>query len=278
MTGRLDGKVALIFGAGQVECDYEIWGNGRATAVAYARQGARVVAIDLRLKAAEETRSYLVEDGNECIALAADATQSLDVESVVEKTMDRFGRIDILHNNAGINEKGGPEEISEESWDRVMATNIKSMFFTCKYVLPIMKTQGSGAIINIGSIAGIRGTGHNYISYSTSKGAVSQFTRAVALQYAKYGIRANVILPGLMNTPRIYNIVSKYYSSIEEMQKHRSVNVPMKRMGSAWDIANASVFLASDEARYITAVELCVDGGLAMQVGGGLLETNESES
>jgi len=278
MTGRLDGKVALLFGAGQVECDYEIWGNGRATTVAYARQGARVVAVDLRLQAAEETCSYVLEDGKECIALAADATQSSDVESVVEQTMDRFGRIDILHNNAGINEKGGPEETSEESWDRVMATNIKSMFFTCKYVLPIMKKQGSGAIINIGSIAGIRGTGHDYISYSTSKGAVSQFTRAVALQYAKYGIRANVILPGLINTPRIYSIVSKYYSSIEEMQKHRSVNVPMKRMGDAWDIANASVFLASDEARYITAVDLCVDGGLAMQVGGGLLESSESES
>lgn len=276
MTGRLEGKVALLFGAGQVECDYDVWGNGRATAVAYARQGARVVAVDLLLQAAEETRSYVLEDGKECVALAADATQSSEVESVVGQTMDRYGRIDILHNNVGINEKGGPEETSEKSWDRVIATNIKSMFFTCKYVLPIMKTQGSGAIINIGSIAGIRGTGHDYISYSTSKGAVNQFTRAVALQYAKFGIRANVILPGLMNTPRIYNIVSKYYSTIEEMQKHRSVNVPMKRMGNAWDVANASVFLASDEARYITAVELCVDGGLSMQVGGGLLENSES--
>ena len=276
MAGRLEGKVALLFGAGQSECNYDIWGNGRATAVAFAREGARVAGVDLRLDSAQATRDLVVGEGNECLAMAADATKMSDVESVVRQTVDRYGRVDILHNNVGINEKGGPVETSEESWDRVMATNVTSMFITCKCVLPIMEEQGSGAIINIGSIAGIRGTGHNYISYSTSKGAVSQFTRAIALQYAPQGIRANAILPGLMDTPRIYGIIDKYYSSVDQMRQQRSVNVPMKRMGEAWDVANASVFLASEEAKYITAVELCVDGGLAAQVGGGLLEPTES--
>ena len=276
MSGRLENKVALLFGAGQVDCDHDIWGNGRATVVAYAREGARVVAVDLDLDKAEETRSYVVKEGNDCVTMAANVTSGSDVEAVVKQTMEMYGRIDVLHNNVGINEKGGPEEASEESWDRVMDTNVKSMFLTCKCVLPIMKAQGSGSIINIGSIAGVRGTGHNYISYSTSKAAVGHFTRAVALQYAEHGIRANVIHPGLMDTPRIYHITSKYYSSLDQMRKHRAQNVPMKRMGDAWDIANASVFLASDEARYITAQELLVDGGLSAQVGGGLLERGES--
>ena len=275
-AGRLENKVALVFGAGQVDCDHDVWGNGRATAVAYARQDAKIVAIDVDSKSVEETRSLVANEGNECVSMLADVTRRSDVEDVVQQAMERYGRIDILHNNVAINEKGGPEEASEESWDRVMATNVKSLFITCKCVLPIMKAQGSGVIINIGSIAGIRGTGHDYVSYSASKAALSHFTRAVALQYAKHGIRANVIVPGLMDTPRIYRGISQYYSSVDQMRKHRAVNVPMKRMGDAWDVANAAVFLASDDAKYITAVELSVDGGLAAQVGGGLLEKRES--
>lgn len=275
-AGRLENKVALVFGAGQVHCDYELWGNGRATAVAFAREGAKVVGVDVDSESVEATRSFVLNEGNECVSMLADVTSRSEVENVVRQTMDRYGRLDILHNNVAINEKGGPEEASEESWNRVMETNVTSMFITCKCVLPIMKAQGSGVIINIGSISGIRGTGHDYISYSTSKAAVSHFTRTVALQYAKHGIRANVIVPGLMDTPRIYGSITKYYSSIDEMRKNRAVNVPMGRMGDAWDIANAAVFLASDEAKYITAVELSVDGGLAAQVGGGLLQKEES--
>jgi NAD(P)-dependent dehydrogenase (short-subunit alcohol dehydrogenase family) len=140
--------------------------------------------------------------------------------------------------------------------------NVKSMFLTCKSVLPVMEAQGSGAIVNISSIASIRGTGQNFVSYSASKAAVNHFTRAVAMQYADKGVRANVILPGLMNTPRIYRHMVTYFKDVEDMVRKRAEVVPMKRMGDAWDIANASVFLASDEARYITGVELCVDGGL----------------
>ena len=165
-----------MFGAGQVECEHDIWGNGRATAGAYAREGARVVAVDIDLDKAEETRSYVVKEGNDCAVMAADVTSRSDVETVVQRVMDRYDHVDILHNNVAINEKGGPVEASEESWDRVMDTILKSLFLTCKCVLPIMQEQGSGAIINIGSIAGVRGTGHDYISYSTSKAAVGHFT------------------------------------------------------------------------------------------------------
>ena len=272
MAARLAGKIAILFGAGQVDCDHDIWGNGRATAVAYAREGARVVAVDIDQKAVEHTRSCVAKEGHECVAQVADVTRHAEVDAVVEQTMKQFGRIDILHNNVGINQKGGPVEVSEENWDRVMQTNVKSLLITCKCVLPIMKRQGSGAIINIGSIAGIRGTGQAFIAYATSKAAVSHFTRVVALEYAEFGVRANTILPGLMDTPRIYGFGTDYYSSIEVMRKQRGAHVPMKRMGDAWDIANAAVFLASDEARYITAVELCVDGGLTARVGAGVLE------
>ena len=272
MADRLNGKVAVVFGAGQVECAYEMWGNGRATAVAYGREAASVVAVDVDLTAAEATCTFLQEAGHPCLALQADVTQLPEIEAVKDRALAQFGRIDILHNNVGINEKGDPVEASEESWDRVMETNVKSLFLTCKSVLPVMRQQGAGAIINVGSIAGIRGTGHSYISYSTSKAAVSQFTRAIALDNARYGIRANTILPGLMDTPRLYGFGPQYYSSVDALRQQRAANVPLGRMGDAWDVAHAAVFLASDEARYITAVDLSVDGGLAAQVGAGVLE------
>jgi NAD(P)-dependent dehydrogenase (short-subunit alcohol dehydrogenase family) len=205
-------------------------------------------------------------EGKEVIALAADVVDRSVIEATVQATLERFGRIDILHNNVGLNETGGPVELPEETWDRVMAVNVKGMFLTCKCVLPVMEEQESGAIINISSIASIRGTGQNFVSYSASKAAVNHFTRAVAMQYAAKGIRANVILPGLMDTPRIYRHMVAYFDNVEDMVRKRAEAVPMKKMGNAWDIAHASVFLASDEARYITGVELCVDGGITCKV------------
>ena len=272
MAERLADKVAVIFGAGQVDCDFELWGNGRATAVAFAREGARVVAVDLDLAAAESTCRELESTAPASLALQADVTCLADVEAVQQRVLETFGRVDILHNNVGINEKGDPVEATEESWDRVMNTNVKSLFLTCKSFLPVMRQQKSGVIINIGSIAGIRGTGHSYISYSASKAAVSQFTRGIALDNARYGIRANTILPGLMDTPRLYGFGPEYYSSIDALRQQRASKVPLGRMGDAWDVAHAAVFLASEEARYITAVDLSVDGGLSAQVGSGLLE------
>ncbi len=259
MVDRLKGKIALVFGAGSVG---EGWGNGKAAAVAYAREGAKIACVDISLDAAETTAKVIQDEGGEAIACAADVVKLAEIEAAVAATMSAFGRIDILHNNVGINSSGGPVEASEESWDMVMAVNAKSVFLACKAVLPIMEKQGGGAIVNISSLAAIRWTGYPYISYYASKAAVNNFTRALAVQYAPKNIRANCILPGVMDTPHIYQQIAGYYKDVEEMVAARNEIPPMKRMGTGWDIAMASVFLASDEAQYITGTELCVDGGL----------------
>lgn len=259
MGSRLQGKVALVFGAGSVG---EGWGNGKASAVLYAREGAKVACIDMNAKAAEETASIIVDEGGTALAIQANVTNLPAVEETARKVTDTWGQIDILHNNVGTNSVGGPVDTPEAEWDRVMAINLKSMFFTCKVVLPVMEAQGRGAIVNISSLASIRWVGFNYISYYASKAAVNNFTRAVALQYADKGIRANTILPGLMDTPHIYEAMKDHYSDFTEMQQQRAAVTPMKRMGDGWDIANAAVFLASDESKYITGIDLCVDGGL----------------
>lgn len=264
MAHRLQGKVALVFGAGSCGPG---WGNGKATAVAFAREGAKVVAVDRHLAAAEETCGLIRSDGGTCAAIPAEVTNASDVAASVEKCVAAFGRIDILHNNVGIAETGGPVEASEESWDRVLDVNVKGMFLTCKHVLPVMVAQGAGAIINISSVAGIRWLGVPYVAYAASKAAVNQLTVSIALQYADRGIRANAILPGLMNTPMIVEPFKALYGSVEEMVRQRDAMCPMKKMGDAWDVAAAAVFLASDEAKYITGVLLPVDGGLTCKVG-----------
>jgi NAD(P)-dependent dehydrogenase (short-subunit alcohol dehydrogenase family) len=263
VANRLKDKVALVFGAGSCGPG---WGNGKATAVAFAREGAKVVAVDRHLPAAEETCGIIRGEGGNGIAVPCDVTDSTQVAAAVQQCVAKYGRIDILHNNVGIAEVGGPIEASEESWDRVLDVNVKSMFLTCKHVLPVMLTQGAGVIINISSVAGIRWLGVPYVAYAASKGAVNQLTVSIALQYADKGIRANAILPGLMNTPMIVEPFKKLYGSVEEMIRARDTMCPMKKMGDAWDVAHAAVFLASDEARYITGVLLPVDGGLTCKV------------
>lgn len=255
---RLEGRVALVFGAGS---DGDGWGNGKAAAAAYARAGARVVAVDRLQSAAEVTRDTVLAEGNDAIAVAADVTRWADVQRAVQAALDAYGHIDILHNNVGITSQGGPVETSEETWDRVMEVNVKSMFLTCKAVLPLMEARQSGAIINIGALGGVRWTGYAYCAYAASKGAVTSFTQSVALQYAAKGIRANCILPGVMDTPHIYRQIAGFYASPEEMVAARHQLSPTGRMGDGWDVANAAVFLASSEARYINGVELLVDGG-----------------
>jgi NAD(P)-dependent dehydrogenase (short-subunit alcohol dehydrogenase family) len=261
---RLDGKVALVTGAGSVG---EGWGNGKATAVAFAREGARVACVDLNEAAAAETVRLIAEEGGEAVTIAANVTLSDDVARAVATTRDRFGRIDVLHNNVGVTGKGGPIEESEESWDRVMNVNVKSMFLTCKHVLPIMIDQGGGSVVNISSLAGIRWTGYSYISYYASKAAVINFTRGVAIQHAKQGIRANVILPGIMDTPHVYQEITRHYGSVEEMVAARDALSPTGKQGTAWDVAWAAVFLASDEAKYVNGTVLPVDGGLHCKAG-----------
>jgi NAD(P)-dependent dehydrogenase (short-subunit alcohol dehydrogenase family) len=256
---RLNGKVAIVFGAGSIG---EGWGNGKAAAVAYARAGAHVVAVDLDAAAAEATRAVIASEGFEAIAIKADTTRLEEVQESVVAARAAFGRIDVLHNNVGITSQGGPAETSEATWDRVMAVNVKSMFLTCKAVLPVMEAQGAGAIVNIGALGGVRWTGYAYCAYAASKGAVNSLTQSVALQYAGKGIRANCILPGVMDTPHIYKQISGFYQDTEAMVAARHRMSPTGRMGDGWDVAHAAVFLASDEARYINGVELFVDGGL----------------
>lgn len=262
--GRLQDKKALVFGAGSIGAGI---GNGKATAIAFAREGASVVAVDRNLAAAEETAAMIVAEGGRCHAVQADVTQSASVLAAVETCLRREGRIDILQNNVGFAMLGGPVEMDEAVWDQSMDVNLKSLFLTCKHVLPVMERQGGGAIINISSIAGIRWLGTAYISYSAAKAAVNQFTQAIALQYAGKGIRANAIMPGMMDTPTARAALGTTFADEAELIAKRNALCPTGKMGDAWDIAWASVFLASDEAKYITGVALPVDGGMTCKVG-----------
>lgn len=261
MEQRLKDKVALVTGAGSIGPGM---GNGKATAVLFARQGAKIFAIDKNPDAVKETKSIIEGEGGECAVCKADVSKSNEVKAMVEQCVNTYGRIDILHNNVGIVEVGGPVEITEENWDRLIAVNLKSMFLTCKYCIPLMIDQGGGAIVNVSSISSIRDIGYPCVSYSASKGGINQLTQNIAIKYADKGIRANCVLPGLMNTPQIvaYLPDDAYSGGVEGMIKKREALVPMKKMGDAWDVAYAALFLASDEAKYITGVELIVDGGI----------------
>lgn len=267
MADRVKGKTAIVVGAGSVGPG---WGNGKAAAVLYAREGARVVAVDVNPDAAQETAGIIRDEGGECHVIACDITRSDQVEAMVAEATGRLGRIDILHNNVGVVITGGAADLPEDEWDRAMDINLKGMFLTCRYTLPVMAAQEPsavgqrGSIVNIASIAGIRYSGIDYISYATTKGANLPLTRSIALEYADRGIRANAILPGLMDTPLIYQSVVEAYAEgdAEEMRRKRDEQIPLGKMGDAWDVAYAALFLASDEAKHITAAELVVDGGL----------------
>ena len=256
---RLEGKVVLVFGAGSVG---EGWGNGKATSVAYAREGAKVIAVDRDRSAADATASIIEAIGGLGRSLEADVTGSASIRSVVDDVMQSEGQIDVLHNNVGTTIMGGPVELSEDDWHTVLDVNLTSAYLTCKHVLPGMIARRKGSIINISSIAAIRYTGYPYPAYYAAKAGVNQFTIGLALQYARQGIMVNAIMPGLMNTPLIYQQISGQYDNAEAMARARHEATPMGRMGTGWDIAAAAVFLASDEANYITGVCLPVDGGL----------------
>jgi NAD(P)-dependent dehydrogenase (short-subunit alcohol dehydrogenase family) len=263
---RLKDKVALVFGAGSSGPG---WSNGKAAAVAYAREGARVVAIDRVEHAARETVESIEAEHHQALAVQADVTDTGSVAAAVESAVRAFGRIDILHNNVGTTVMGGPVELDEDVWKRSLDVNLGSVYRTSKAVLPHMVRQGRGVIINISSLASIRWAGYPYFAYYAAKAAVNQATVALAMQYARQGIRANAILPGAVDTPLIYREISSQYGSIEEMRTARDRAIPMGKMGTAWDIANAAVFLASDEAAFITGVCLPVDGGQSCVMAGG---------
>lgn len=263
MGNRLAGKAAIVTGAGSIGPG---WGNGKATAVTFAREGAKVLCADINQEAAEETAAIISEEGLDAIAFQCNVTDSDRVKAMVDTCHDSFGSVDILHNNVGILGMGGPVEHSEEDWDRVNAVNVKSMFLTCKHAIPFMEAQGKGAIVNISSVSGIRWMGVPYLSYATTKAAIIQLTKTIAAQYAPKHIRCNTILPGLMKTPMVAHGLADSYSEgdIDEMMRIRDSQSPMGHMGDAWDVANAALFLVSDDAKYITGAELVVDGGLSL--------------
>lgn len=266
MADRLTDKVAIVTGAGSIG---DGWGNGKATAVVYAREGARVLCADVNPDAARETADIIVGEGGTADIFAVDVTDSGQVAAMIEAAVTGFGRIDVLHNNVGIAEVGGPVDTSEESWDRVHDVNLKSAYLTSKYAIPHMLEQGEGAIVNVSSIAGERWLGVPYISYATTKAAMTQMTRVIARQYAPDNIRCNAVLPGLMQTPMVAHSLQGAYADVDvdELWKARNAQVPMDRVGDAWDVAYAALFLASDEARYVTGATLVVDGGLTLGVG-----------
>jgi NAD(P)-dependent dehydrogenase (short-subunit alcohol dehydrogenase family) len=267
MVGRLAGKTALVIGAGSSGPG---WGNGKATAVRFAQEGARVVCADLNERAAEETAAIIRGEGGEARALKADASKSDDVARAVAACLDAYGRLDILDNNVGIVVVGGVVELSEEDWERAFAVNLRSCFLAMKHAIPVMERQGGGSIVNISSISSLRYLGVPYASYYATKAAMNHLTRTTAVQYAPKNSRVNAILPGLMKTPMVEKSagLAQAYAGgdIEAMWRARDAQVPMGHMGDAWDVANAALFLASDEARYVTGIELVVDGGITLKV------------
>jgi NAD(P)-dependent dehydrogenase (short-subunit alcohol dehydrogenase family) len=260
MGDKLKGKVAVVTGAGSIGPGV---GNGKATAVLYAREGARVVLVDMNPAAVHETKGIIDGEGGECITVQADVTRARDCKDIMDECLRAYGRLDVLHNNVGIEIPGGVEDMSEQDWDKTMTVNLKSMFLTCKYAVPHMVANGRGSIINISSINAIRNLPYISIAYSASKAGAIAFTREVAIQYASKGIRANTILPGMMNTPMVVAALTDAFGGdVEQMMKTRDDMCPTGKQGEPWDIAALSVFLASDDAKYITGAALVIDGGL----------------
>ena len=265
---RLDGKAAIVVGGGQTPG--QTIGNGRATAITYARAGARVLVADRDLDAAAATVAEITAEGGEAAPFRADVTDEADIAAMVADACDRWGRLDILHNNVGISVAGGDAEISKiegEAFDRIMAINLKSMVLAIKHALPVMRDQQSGNIINISSTAAHEE--YPWVTYKASKAATKAMTEQVALQNAPHGIRVNCIQPGLMNTPMAVDArMDAWNMTREEVVAMRDAKVPLGgKMGTAWDVANAALFLVSDEARFITGVTLMVDGGAHCRIG-----------
>jgi len=265
---RLAGKVAVVIGAGQ--SPGEGIGNGRATVLRFAQEGARILAVDRDLGSAEETAVLAQQEGAKCVAYAADVTREATLAATMEEAVRLWGRIDILHNNVGVSIAGGDKpilDLTEDAFDRVSAINLRGTIMACKHALPIMRRQQSGSIINISSIAAW--VGYPLVAYKATKAAMIAYTQQIAIQNAELGVRANVLLPGLMETPMaVENRVKAWGRTREQVVAERNAQVPLRhRMGTAWDVANAAVFLASDEANFITGVALPVDGGAMVRIG-----------
>ncbi|AQV99210.1 SDR family NAD(P)-dependent oxidoreductase (plasmid) [Cupriavidus necator] len=258
---RLQGKVAVVIGAGQ--SPGEGVGNGRAAAIRFAREGARVLAVDRRLESAEETAEIIRAEGFECISFAADVTREADLARALAEATQKWGSLDVLHNNVGVSIAGGDADlldITEENFDNVCRINLRGTVFACKHAVAIMRKQGGGAIVNVSSAAAVGK--YPYVAYKAAKAGVVAFTEQLALQNAQYGIRANCVLPGLIATPMAVDTrVREWNQSREQVSAERNAKVPLGRQGTGWDVANAALFLASEEANFITGISVLVDGG-----------------
>ena len=270
---RLEGKVAIVTGAGSIG---DGWGNGKAAAYVYAKEGAKTFCVDFRLEAAEQTVKQIEAIGGEAIAYAADVTDEAAVNAMVDACMEAWGRVDILHNNVGGQGVGRSlETITVEDWNATFARNVTSAMLTCKAVMPIMEKQKEGSIINISSIAALRHLNSNTAVYSSTKGAMIEFTKNIAIQHAATGVRANCVCPGYIDTPFIRRLVNgkpsytyKGYTSAEEYSAARDAIIPSGRMGTGFDVAYAALFLASDESTHITGTHVTVDGGVTQTCPG----------
>ena len=250
--GRLDGKVAIVTGAGS--------GIGRAITLGFVKEGAKVAAVDRNAPAAEETAKLAGSDA--VLALAADHTVAAQVESAVAKTVERFGRLDVLVNNAAIQLVGRDARVAdldEAAWDETMAVNLKGPFLCCKHAVPAMIEGGGGSIVNLGSPTAFRGIGSGYTAYACSKGGIHTLTRLVAWDYAKDGVRCNAIVPGPTQTGLTANIFSN-----DQYREATLAVTPIARLGQPEDLVGVAIFLASDESRYATGALFFVDGGMTM--------------
>lgn len=259
----LAGKVAIVTGAGSVGPG---WGNGKATATLLARQGASVFLVDIKQDAVDETKRIIEGEGGTCATHLCNMMVSAEVAEMVQACANRFGKVDILVNNVGGSAPGDPVSMSEEVWDLQIDFNLKTAFLGCKHAIPLMLENGKGAIVNIASVAGMRNdfaSGRSHVGYSASKAGVIQLSRSVAGTYAKKGIRVNTVVPGLMHTPLVEFRLARTVggNDLQKLIDTRNAAVPMGHMGTAWDVAHAVLFLVSDEARFITATEIVVDGG-----------------
>ena len=260
MGNRLEGKVAVVTGSGSRG---DRIGNGRACAIVYAREGARILAADIDAEAAAATAAMIHAEGGECVPFRADVSRSEDCRAMIDECVARFGRLDVLHNNVGITDSGGPVEYDEVRWDRMMNINARSMFLTAKHALPHMEQQRSGSIVNIGSINGVKAIPFPKLAYAASKAAMIAMSREIAIQYAPMGVRSNVVLVGLIRSPIVeQNNVALYGGDLDEMWNKRDAMSPTGRQGEVWDVAKASLFFATDDSKYVNGTVLPVDGGL----------------